>query len=284
MWRPWSKSTVKIHRPSSHRFSCSSFKDVHLLSGHFSSDEDYPPSSSSPDIRQRSILRRPLSIASHSSILRCASAIPVASLPEAEPSPPPPPLRPPGIIVYYTSLRIVRPTFEACRTVQSILRGFRVRIDERDLSMDPAFLAELQGLFGDAKLTLPRVFIGGRYIGGAEEISHLNEIGELKKLVEGLPKEESAVCDACGGHRFVLCASCNGSHKLHGEKSEFKDCTACNENGLISLLLVSCKLLGVGGIQLASSSFVLLLDEMLLSICKGQGDQGSAHRPTYVAP
>ncbi|KAI3806283.1 hypothetical protein L1987_22182 [Smallanthus sonchifolius] len=40
------------------------------------------------------------------------------------------------VVLYMTSLRVVRPTFEACRTVQSILRGFRVSIDERDLSMD----------------------------------------------------------------------------------------------------------------------------------------------------
>jgi glutaredoxin domain-containing cysteine-rich protein 1 len=139
------------------------------------------------------------------------------------------------VVVYFTSLRVVRPTFEDCRAVRSILRGFRVSIDERDLSMDSGFLTELQQILGQSqgKVTLPRVFIGGRYVGGAEEIKQLHEIGELKKLVEGLPPAEPGVCDVCGGYRFILCDECYGSHKLFVEKSGFKSCTACNENGLI---------------------------------------------------
>lgn len=62
-------------------------------------------------------------------------------------------------------------------------------------------------------MTLPKVFIGGRYIGGTDEIRHLNDIEELKKLVEGIPTVEPSVCDGCGGHQFVMCEQCNDSHK-----------------------------------------------------------------------
>lgn len=107
-------------------------------------------------------------------------------------------------------------------------------MDERDVSMDVAYMRELERIIGEKKVMLPRVFIGGRYIGGADEVKQMNEIGELRKLVEGLPAEDLRACGTCGGHRFVLCEACNGSRKMYTEKiSGFKICTACNENGLI---------------------------------------------------
>ncbi|CAD5197169.1 unnamed protein product [Musa acuminata subsp. malaccensis] len=52
------------------------------------------------------------------------------------------------VVLYFTSLHIVRRTFEDCRAVRSILRGLRVVIDERDLSVDSRSLAELQAAIG----------------------------------------------------------------------------------------------------------------------------------------
>ncbi|KAG0463645.1 hypothetical protein HPP92_019714 [Vanilla planifolia] len=148
-----------------------------------------------------------------------------------------PVLKPAGedkrIVVYYTSLRVVRKTFVDCRDVRSILRGFRVAIDERDLAMDSAFLSELKGILGRRQLTLPQVFIGGRYIGGADEIWKLHESGELKRYVEGVPSATNGTCEPCGGMRFLLCQNCNGSHKYYSEKGGFRTCTSCNENGLV---------------------------------------------------
>ncbi|XP_065882002.1 uncharacterized protein At5g39865 [Euphorbia lathyris] len=157
-----------------------------------------------------------------------------------EPAPQPPSITIPGaekqIVIYFTSLRVVRSTFEDCRFVQTLLRTFRVSIDERDLAMDSSFIKELQQIFGgggQTKLTLPCVFIGGRYIGGADEIRDLHDAGELKKLVKGLPAAEPGACHVCGGYKFILCTDCNGSHKMYTEKFAFRSCIACNENGLI---------------------------------------------------
>ncbi|OAY48817.2 hypothetical protein MANES_05G009856v8 [Manihot esculenta] len=69
------------------------------------------------------------------------------------------------------------------------------------------------------KVRLPAVFLGGKYVGGAEEIKEMNESGELSKLI---------------GLRYVLCAQCNGSHKIYSEKHGFRTCTSCNVNGLIN--------------------------------------------------
>ncbi|KAM5583148.1 uncharacterized protein ABKV19_003186 [Rosa sericea] len=236
MWRPWSKSTVQIHDTSSPTspFSFSSFKDIQNLCA------EEPPQPAATAKKASAIFHR---VRVANSLLRAWS-----TRPKDEPAPTtqlePSSISLPGgekrIVVYFTSLRVVRRTFEDCKAVRSILRGFRVTLDERDLAMDHAFITELQQILGQRKLTLPRVFIGGRYIGGAEEVKQLHEAGELKKFVEGLPVQEPGACDACGGYRFLLCDVCNGSHKLYSEKGGFKSCTSCNENGLIRCSSCSC--------------------------------------------
>ncbi|KAA8549448.1 hypothetical protein F0562_001132 [Nyssa sinensis] len=250
MWRSQPKSTARIHRTSPN-FSCSSFKDIQLLCA---DDSDRRQQQYNHASRKPSLFHRVRVV---NSVLRAFSTRPAAqpalndahtetntspSSPENNVAKSEPSIYLPGaekcIVVYFTSLRVVRSTFEDCRVVRSILRGFRVTIDERDLSMDSAFLGELQRILGQenqAKVTLPRVFIGGRYIGGAEEIRQLHEAGELKKFIERLPAAEPGACEVCGGCRFSVCDECNGSHKCYSEKGGFRSCTACNENGLIRI-------------------------------------------------
>lgn len=50
------------------------------------------------------------------------------------------------IVVFFTSLRGIRRTYEDCYSVRMIFKGFRVRVDERDVSMDLAYRKELQCL------------------------------------------------------------------------------------------------------------------------------------------
>ncbi|KAB1217652.1 hypothetical protein CJ030_MR3G012225 [Morella rubra] len=229
MWAPWSRSpTRNLTRTKPHplNFSCSSFKDIQSLCGEESKPE--PGSPKSPSIFRR--------VRVSTSLLRAWA--------HRNATPPPSPLHSsqlsitlPGaeqrIVLYFTSLRVVRKTFEDCRAVRSILRGFRVPIDERDLSMDAQFLDELQVTIGCKKLCLPIVFICGRYIGGAEEIGRLHESGELNKLIARLPAMDPGACDLCGGLRFILCDLCDGSHKVYVEKIGFRSCNVCNENGLV---------------------------------------------------
>lgn len=103
--------------------------------------------------------------------------------------------------------------------------------------MDSSFLTELQEITGSKEhLTLPQIFIDGKYVGGAEEIKSMHENGDLKRLIEGLPLDdyESGICGICLGHRFILCNYCDGSHKVYIDgKVGFKNCGECNKNGLI---------------------------------------------------
>lgn len=139
------------------------------------------------------------------------------------------------VVVYFTSLRGVRRTFEDCYTVRLIFRGYRVFVDERDISMDAAYRKELQGLLGEKNVSLPQVFIKGTYVGGVDVIRQLNETGELRKLLQVLPmRDRNLICDACGDVRFLPCPNCNGSRKVFDEDEELiKRCLECNENGLI---------------------------------------------------
>uniref|UniRef100_A0ACD5V221 Uncharacterized protein n=1 Tax=Avena sativa TaxID=4498 RepID=A0ACD5V221_AVESA len=160
-------------------------------------------------------------------------------------------LGPPGgkrkAVVYFTSLRGVRKTFVDCCAVRSILRSYGVRVDERDVSMHAAFKAEIAQLLAAARATLPRVFIDGRYLGGAEDVQALHEAGELALALEGCDAAPvrklgcMEACAACGDVRFVPCETCYGSCKIFVEdEDEFRRCPDCNENGLIGCPVCSC--------------------------------------------
>ncbi|XP_038902992.1 uncharacterized protein At3g28850-like [Benincasa hispida] len=158
------------------------------------------------------------------------------------------------VILYFTSLRGIRKTYEDCCHVRAILRAIRVRVDERDVSMHSGFKEELKQLLmedqnNNGGRNLPRVFIGRKQIGDAEEIRRLHEDGQLEKLLECCEKIENGdggVCEACGDIRFVPCETCGGSCKVFYEEEDydeeeeeeedgygFQRCVDCNENGLV---------------------------------------------------
>ncbi|GKU91314.1 hypothetical protein SLEP1_g5203 [Rubroshorea leprosula] len=139
------------------------------------------------------------------------------------------------IVVYFTSLRGIRRTYEDCYAVRMIFRGFGVWIDERDISMDSAYKKELQSVLREKNVSLPQVFIRGRYVGGADVIKSMFEVGELAKILEGFPRRTPGfVCQGCGDVRFIPCGNCSGSRKVFDEdEGLLKRCLECNENGLI---------------------------------------------------
>ena len=138
------------------------------------------------------------------------------------------------VVLYTTSLRGIRKTFEDCNNARFILQGLNVAVDERDVSIHAEFRQELKDLMMGKPVPVPQVFIKGRYIGGMEEIIKLHEDGTLATLVDGLPAQLSREdCDGCGGVRFVPCSDCSGSCKVINESNEVVRCPECNENGLM---------------------------------------------------
>ncbi|XP_026425363.1 uncharacterized protein At3g28850-like isoform X2 [Papaver somniferum] len=147
---------------------------------------------------------------------------------------------PPGgnenVILYTTSLRGIRKTFEDCCKVKFLLENFKIMYYERDISMHSDYREELWSVLG-SRLAAPRLFIRGRYIGGADEVLGLHEQGKLLKLFQGIPKDQAnSPCDCCGSFRFILCYKCNGSRKVGNDDGNDLlriQCSRCNENGLI---------------------------------------------------
>ncbi|GMJ09493.1 hypothetical protein like AT5G06470 [Hibiscus trionum] len=146
---------------------------------------------------------------------------------------------PPGgedsVVLYTTSLRGIRKTFEDCRSIRYLLNSFKILIHERDVSMDMEFREELWRLFGE-RVVPPKLFIKGRYIGGADEVIGLHEEGKLKKLLKGIPSI-NIPCRDCANMRFLVCPNCDGSRKIF-DQTGFDDqhclqCPDCNENGLV---------------------------------------------------
>lgn len=157
-----------------------------------------------------------------------------------------PEICPPGgynsVVLYTTTLRGVRKTFENCNTARSVLESHRFAFDERDVALHGKFLTELKELLGDQETgkvpTVPRLFVKGRYLGGVEEVINLNETGRLGRILSWakVERDDGTIqgCEGCGGARFVPCLECGGSCKvLVGDKLEKERCPVCNENGLV---------------------------------------------------
>ncbi|KAK9289569.1 hypothetical protein L1049_007725 [Liquidambar formosana] len=141
-----------------------------------------------------------------------------------------------SIILYTTSMRGIRKTYEDCKTIRFLLESLRVLFHERDVSMHVEFREELWKIMG-SRVVPPRLFIKGRYIGGADEVVKLHEQGKLRKLLQGIPLVQgNHPCSGCAGVRFVLCLNCNGSRRVftdEGNDESFIRCSQCNENGLV---------------------------------------------------
>ncbi|KAK1315452.1 Uncharacterized protein QJS10_CPA06g00540 [Acorus calamus] len=102
------------------------------------------------------------------------------------------------MVLYYTSLRGVRRTYEECCEVRRILRGYGVRVDERDVSMDLRYKEEVRGR------GLPAVVLRGEWVGGAEEVRGLHEMGEMEGVLKGVGEVVGGgggSCEGCGDVR-----------------------------------------------------------------------------------
>ncbi|WAR00922.1 GRCR1-like protein [Mya arenaria] len=143
------------------------------------------------------------------------------------------------IVMYTSSMMVVRQTADRCKAARHILQTHMVRYEERDLFMSAENQKELAERLGQEGVPLPQVFADGKYLGDFNDIQQMNETGELRSVFENFTKiQVRSHCDKCGGYRFLPCGFCHGSKKsLH--RNEFTEefcalrCMQCDENGLV---------------------------------------------------
>lgn len=83
----------------------------------------------------------------------------------------------PRVLMYCTS------ACPFCQSAERLLAGKGVRAIERvRVDLEPARRAEMMQKSG--RRTVPQIWIGGRHIGGSEELHELAHSGELDRLLE----------------------------------------------------------------------------------------------------
>ncbi|XP_046624706.1 soluble guanylate cyclase gcy-33-like [Neodiprion virginianus] len=143
------------------------------------------------------------------------------------------------VVVYTTTMGIVRETYYACTKVKQILRTHMVKYEDRDMFMSTEYQKELRDRIQSTTIQVPQLFIDGQYIGDAEVVERLNESGELRRMLKPYKSPDACTtCQICGGYRLLPCSVCNGSKKsVHRNDftTEFValKCMNCDEVGLV---------------------------------------------------
>lgn len=69
------------------------------------------------------------------------------------------------VVVYSTTMGIVRNTYHQCLKVKQILRTHLVKFEERDVFMSGEFQAEIKDRMRCEHILIPQVFVDGQHVG-----------------------------------------------------------------------------------------------------------------------
>ncbi|XP_034664375.1 glutaredoxin domain-containing cysteine-rich protein CG12206 [Drosophila subobscura] len=143
------------------------------------------------------------------------------------------------VVLYTTSMGIIRDTYAKCANVKQILRTLLIKFEERDVFMSVEYQQEMKERMHNRTIRVPQLFVEGQHVGDADTVERLNECGELRQLLRPYKSIATAyTCQTCGGYRLLPCPSCSGSKKsVHRNHftAEFValKCMNCDEVGLV---------------------------------------------------
>lgn len=78
------------------------------------------------------------------------------------------------VVVYTTTMGIVRETYHTCMKVKQILRTLLIKYEERDVFMSSEYQAEIRDRMRCDHILVPQVFVDGQHIGVSFARSSLN--------------------------------------------------------------------------------------------------------------
>jgi glutaredoxin len=85
------------------------------------------------------------------------------------------------IVLYLTSMGVVRSTYAKCQTVKKILRTLMVKFEERDIFMSHVHQQEIRDRMQSDEIEVPQLFVDGQYIGVSWKL-FIIELVSLSKL------------------------------------------------------------------------------------------------------
>lgn len=69
------------------------------------------------------------------------------------------------VVLYSTSMGIVRETYAKCANVKQILRTLLIKFEERDIFMSSDYQQEIKDRMQTMEIQVPQLFVDGQYIG-----------------------------------------------------------------------------------------------------------------------
>ncbi|CAI4232371.1 unnamed protein product [Auanema sp. JU1783] len=142
------------------------------------------------------------------------------------------------VIVYITTCGIFRAVWDRCQQAVTLLRALNIKVEVRDLNLDPSYVPELlermQLLPDDRDLVfdnLPTIYVNGKYFGNDETLFLSNEKKELSALLRDFQGRNN--CSTCNGAGYIVCSKCSGSKKASGDAFSVRlKCASCDQNGI----------------------------------------------------
>ncbi|KAI4974138.1 hypothetical protein ZWY2020_047418 [Hordeum vulgare] len=96
--------------------------------------------------------------------------------------------------------------------LRALLRGYGLTMEERDVSTSKAHRSELKSLLAarGCAFSLPQLLVGGRPVGGPDDVRKLHHTGGLRPLLDAAPRPCRAfVCQACKRVGSEPCPECS---------------------------------------------------------------------------